>query len=105
MMIFNHLPTCKNNYFIVTNQTAGALGFDRPSFQYGISEDPVQKDTILLNYCIDDIERFYTEIRGKHLQDDSYGNSRKLSEPRAIDFINIFQKFKLAFNLLVYSYF
>lgn len=85
----------------VTNQTAGALGFERPSFQYSISEDPVQKDTILLNYCIDDIERFRAEIRAKHFPDEVLGKSRRLSEPRAIDFVNIFQKFKLAFNLLV----
>ena len=31
-------------------------GFDKPSFVYDHSEDQQQKDTILLNYCIDDIE-------------------------------------------------
>lgn len=31
-------------------------GFDKPSFVYDHSEDQIQKDTILLNYCIDDIE-------------------------------------------------
>lgn len=31
-------------------------GFDKPSFVYDHSEDLIQKDTILLNYCIDDIE-------------------------------------------------
>ena len=86
--------------FAVTDQTAGALGFERPSFQFSISEDPVQKDTILLNYCIDDIERFAAEIRLKHFPEE-INDRRKSSEPRAIDFVNIFQKFKLAFNLLV----
>ena len=86
--------------FTVTDQTAGALGFERPSFQFSISEDPVQKDTILLNYCIDDIERFAAEIRRKHFPEE-INDRRKSSEPRAIDFVNIFQKFKLAFNLLV----
>ena len=86
--------------FAVTDQTAGALGFERPSFQFSISEDPVQKDTILLNYCIDDIERFAAEIRLKHFPEE-ISDKRKSSEPRAIDFVNIFQKFKLAFNLLV----
>ena len=60
----------------------------------------MQKDTILLNYCIDDIERFAAEIRLKHFPEE-INDRRKSSEPRAIDFVNIFQKFKLAFNLLV----
>ena len=88
------------HFFSVTDQTAGALGFERPSFQFSISEDPVQKDTILLNYCIDDIERFAAEIRLKHFPEE-IKDKRKSTEPRAIDFVNIFQKFKLAFNLLV----
>ena len=33
-----------------------SLGFDKPSFVYDHSDDQVEKDTILLNYCIDDIE-------------------------------------------------
>merc|ERR1719228_939881 len=40
-----------------------SLGFDKPSFVYDHSEDPVQKDTILLNYCIDDIETLCRELR------------------------------------------
>ena len=87
--------------FLVTDQTAGALGFERPSFQYSISEDPVQKDNILLNYCIDDIERFCAELKLHKLQGVEYRQSQRHNEPRAIDFVNIFQKFKLAFNLLV----
>ena len=75
------------------------MGFERPSFQFSISEDPVQKDTILLNYCIDDIERFCSEIRARHLPDEMI--QRRQSEKSASDFVNIFQKFKLAFNLLV----
>lgn len=78
---------------LVTDQTAEILGFERPSFQFSISEDPVQKDTILLNYCIDDIERFCAELK-------NFKSDFKNREPRAIDFVNIFQKFKLAFNLL-----
>ena len=31
-------------------------GFDKPSFVYDHSDDQQQKDLILLNYCIDDIE-------------------------------------------------
>ena len=88
-------------HFLVTDQTAGALGFERPSFQYSISEDPVQKDNILLNYCIDDIERFCAELKLHKLQGVEYRQSQRHNEPRAIDFVNIFQKFKLAFNLLV----
>ena len=89
----------------VTDQTAGALGFEKPSFQFSISEDLVQKDTILLNYCIDDIERISTGLRWKDWPNDPERKypARKISEPRAIDFVNIFQKFKLAFNLLVKS--
>ena len=85
--------------FSVTDQTAGALGFDRPSFQFSISEDPVQKDSIMLNYCIDDIERFCSEIRAKDLPPEIM--HRRPSEKSASDFVNIFQKFKLSFNLLV----
>ena len=33
-----------------------SLGFDKPSFVYDHSDDQAEKDTILLNYCIDDIE-------------------------------------------------
>ena len=86
-------------HFSVTDQTAGALGFDRPSFQYGISEDPVQKDSIMLNYCIDDIEKFCSDIRAKDLPPEIM--HRRPSEKSASDFVNIFQKFKLSFNLLV----
>ena len=33
-----------------------SLGFDKPSFVYDHSDDQAERDTILLNYCIDDIE-------------------------------------------------
>ena len=84
--------------FSVTEQTAEALGFQKPSYLYRISEDPVQKDTILLNYCMDDIERFYTDLRC--IDDEAQGRQ---TEKSATDFVNIFQKFKLAFNLMVRS--
>ena len=83
---------------LVTEQTAEALGFQKPSYLYRISEDPVQKDTILLNYCMDDIERFYTDLRC--IDDEAQGRQ---TEKSATDFVNIFQKFKLAFNLMVRS--
>ena len=40
---------CNNSLLLIA-------GFDKPSFVYDHSEDQQQKDTILLNYCIDDIE-------------------------------------------------
>lgn len=64
----------------------------------------MQKDTILLNYCIDDIERFCAELKlqksAGEAEEAMMDRQWKLRGPRAIDFVNIFQKFKLAFNLL-----
>ena len=60
----------------------------------------VQKDTILLNYCIGDIETLCTELKKsrKKAWDNS---SRNIESYKATEFLSIFQKFKLALNLLV----
>jgi len=77
------------------------LGFDKPSFVYDHSEDQQQKDTILLNYCIDDIEAMCKDLRYSRSAVGSPNSLAKMMEEyRATDFISIFQKFKLAFNLL-----
>ena len=77
-------------------KTAETLGFEKPSFVYARTEDPIRKDTILLNYCIGDIEKFRGEIEA---------SKSEFSNPdfRATDFVGTFQKFKLTFNLLVSS--
>jgi len=77
-----------------------SLGFDRPSFVYDHSEDQMQKDTILLNYCIDDIETMCRDLRESRSGVGRDGPVRMLEDYKATDFISIFQKFKLAFNLL-----
>jgi len=77
-----------------------SLGFDRPSFVYDHSEDQMQKDTILLNYCIDDIETMCRSLRESRSGVGSNGPVRMLEDYKATDFISMFQKFKLAFNLL-----
>ena len=74
---------------------------DKPREQYKISDDPVEKFTILLNYCIADIERFCADVRFIKAKRGKVANGTE--EFRATDFIGIFQKFKLAFNLLVRS--
>lgn len=96
-----------------------SLGFDKPSFVYDHSDDQAERDTILLNYCIDDIEAM---CKAKNIPSELFLNcpmSQELRESRsaaagspgslmrlvedykATEFISIFQKFKLAFNLLV----
>jgi len=75
-------------------KTAETLGLEKPSFIYARTEDPIQKDTILLNYCINDIEKFRGEVEASKA---GYSNN----DFRATDFIGTFQKFKLSFNLLV----
>jgi hypothetical protein len=75
-------------------KTAETLGFEKPSFIYSRSEDPIQKDTILLNYCIGDIEKFRGDI-------ESSKSGLSNNDFQATDFFGIFQKFKLSFNLLV----
>ena len=61
----------------------------------------MQKDTILLNYCIDDIETMCRQLRESRSGVGSDGPVRMLEDYKATDFISMFQKFKLAFNLLV----
>ena len=96
-----------------------SLGFDKPSFVYDHSDDQAERDTILLNYCIDDIEAmckannipyglFFNCLLPQDLRESrsaaagSPGSMMRLVEDyKATEFISIFQKFKLAFNLLV----
>ena len=85
----------------IANRKPESLGFDRPSFVYDHSEDQMQKDTILLNYCIDDIETICRDLRESRGGVETDGPVRMLEDYKATDFISIFQKFKLAFNLLV----
>lgn len=80
----------------VNLQTAEMIGHSKPNFVYQTSGDIVEKRMILLNYCLSDIERFHEDI-GRH-QDD---HSVKMNDLRATDFVGIFQKIKLAINLLV----
>jgi len=86
-----------------------SLGFDKPSFLYDHSQDPVQKDTILLNYCIDDIENLCMELREARAalspegSEQPPGSTRPLNSFIATEFTSTFQKFKLAFNLLARS--
>jgi len=83
----------------VAARTEESLGFDKPSFVFDHSEDPIQKDTILLNYCIDDIEAKCRKLRESRAQ-VSEGGLGALEDYQATDFISIFQKVKLALNLL-----
>jgi len=83
----------------VAARTEESLGFDKPSFVFDHSEDPIQKDTILLNYCIDDIEAKCRKLRESRAQ-VSEGELDALEGYQATNFISIFQKVKLALNLL-----
>ena len=94
-----------------------SLGFDKPSFVYDHSDDQVERDTILLNYCIDDIENLtkviLTSCQGYDSDEQDLRESRTaasgspgsmvrlVEDYKASEFISTFQKFKLAFNLLV----
>ena len=94
---------------LVAKLKANNLGLDKkPTFRYKASDNPIEKAVILLNYCIDDIERFMIEVKATN--DDL--NAKYASHPQrkfkakkehyqATDFVSIFQKFKLAFNILV----
>lgn len=75
-------------------KTAETLGFEKPNFVYATTESRKEKNIILLNYAIGDIEKFrenVAQVRAGVLSKDF----------RATDFFGIFQKFKLAINLLV----
>ncbi len=70
---------------------------------YETTDDYVEKFTILLNFCIEDIEGFCAEVR-EIKQGERPGV--KLQDIQATNFTQMFQKFKLSFNLLVLvSYF
>ena len=83
----------------VNQQTADMIGHSRPNFVYQTSNDVVERRMILLNYCLSDIERFHEDI-GRN-QDFHSPPPPQMSDLRATDFIGIFQKIKLAINLLV----
>jgi hypothetical protein len=74
------------------------FGLSKPNVQY-VTADATQKNIILLNACIADIERFCADVRA--MKDGEGPSGRRLDDLKATDFVNIFQKFKLAFNLLV----
>jgi len=81
-----------------TAQRTHDFGMDRPSFIYDRSEDQIVKDTILLNYCTEDIEKLCRELTNSR---SNMENSRPIDAFQATEFTGVFQKFKLAFNLLV----
>ncbi len=59
----------------------------------------IERFTVLLNLCIEDVEHFCAEVR------EIRGNERPgvtMEDLQATDFTQIFQKFKLSFNLLAY---
>ena len=83
---------------LVTSETGRALLFDKPRRQYENSDSLVEKFTILLNFCIEDIEAFCADVRA--IKQGEAGQ-RTMDDLQAVDFTKIFQKFKLAFNFLV----
>jgi len=91
---------------VVSQMTKGNLGLDKkPAFRYKASDNPVEKAIILLNYCIDDIERFVAEVKACSMElankyPPDYAFRMKKERYQATQFTSIFQKFKMAFNLL-----
>ena len=66
------------------------------AFRYQATDSGMEKSIILLNYCIDDIEKFTAQVNlhSKEFKNEHY---------QATNFTSVFQKFKLSFNLLVWS--
>jgi len=75
-------------------KTAETLGFEKPNFVYATTESRKDKNIILLNYAIGDIEKFRENVF-------LVRSHAIIKDLRATDFHGIFQKFKLAINLLV----
>ncbi len=77
---------------------------------YEGSDDMVERFTVLINLCIEDIEYFCSDVREIKAAADAGGGAPRPGAPRmedlqATDFTQIFQKFKLSFNLLVRFFF
>ena len=76
------------------------------AFRYLATDNLIEKSIILLNYCIDDIEKFTAHVQA-HARDlaQKYSPDQaffmKKEHFQATQFTSVFQKFKLAFNLLV----
>jgi hypothetical protein len=86
---------------LVTQDSDKTLFLDRPRRQYESSDNPIEKYTILLNFCIDDIEKFCADVKVMQQRPMMTIMLPRNVDLQAHDFVRIFQKFKLAFNLLV----
>lgn len=93
---------------LVSRLTKTNLGLDKPSIKYHTTDNVYDKCVILLNYCIEDIEKFTSDVKNfdRDLRQRYPDKAKKIlaekeSKYRATDFVSTFQKFKLTFNLLV----